>query len=86
MSVADSEFAFDGIVECVAYEFDRDAIRDDTEEALDDHVHGFVLGESAAHQVEHLFGIDSTCGGSVRAFHIIGFDFQSGNRIDAGVG
>src|SRR6266542_2946705 len=54
--------------------FHRKLLREDLEEALDDQVLGLVLGEAAAHQVEHLVGADLPDGGLVGHRRVVFLD------------
>src|SRR5579872_3509671 len=79
MLSVDTQFPFDRLAECFAHRLDGDPVVDAVEEALDDHVHGLVPRESAAHAIKNLLGVHLAGRGSVRAAHVVGLDFEPGN-------
>ncbi len=82
----DPQFAFDRLAERFADGLHRDAVVDAVKEAFDDHVHGLVPREPAAHAIENLFGIDAASGRPVRATDVVGLDLEPGNRIGPAIG
>ncbi len=64
--------------------FNGHSVKDLLKETGHDHADGFLPSESAALRVEDQFFVNTPAGGAVGATNIVGFDFQSGNRIGTG--
>ena len=48
------------------------------EEAFDDELAAFAIGDAAGFEVEEFFVADGAAGSSVAAFNLIGVDFEAG--------
>ena len=83
--VTNSQLLFNRLTECFANEFDWNAVVDFSEEPFNNDVHRFVPGQATTHCVKHLFFVDLSGGCSVCAANVVGFDFESRNRIRAGI-
>ena len=78
--------AADRLAECFADAFDRNPVEHLLEEAGDDHADRLIAGHAAAAAVEDLLVVDAAAGRRVGAADVVGFDFESRDRIGACLG
>src|SRR5512140_403863 len=74
----------DRLMEALAHSLEWDALHDGVEEPLDYKPLGIRLRDPARPQVKNRFCFQTTDRGAVRAAHVIGQDFQPGDRIGPG--
>src|SRR5437899_5432725 len=68
-----------------AHAFDRDAVENLLEEARYNHTRRFFARQAAGLEIKDRLVVHSARGGAVRAAHVVGLNFQAGDRVGPGV-